>query len=424
MANSRKIKSLFDDSKLDLNLSSSTELPDWFQDFKQKSLDRFMEHSIPSITDSEWEYTKIDSLLELLFNRETLNSIDSKELSDNDIEPDNDAIYIHFHNGEYSTLSDLPDHIKIFSKTEDKDIFKALFESDNHQQTSFLSDMNSIIFSDTLYIKTLQNQKVDTEIHIINHAHHESIIAPRLHIHVAENSALKIFEHVKPSTQSVINHLMTIFCETDSNLEFYKLIEQQKETHFLSRHTAQMAKNSQVDFFSWDFGGKTSIMNTLAQLDGKESEFNYSALFTPSGNNHSGNELRVEHSANKTKSRIKIRGVLNDQSKGVFFGKIKVKENVLGTIALMENKNLLISDDATISTTPILEIYNDDTECSHSATSGSIDEEKLFYIQSRGIPEIDAKQYLIGSFIKELINGITNIKIKTLLQNRFKYIEN
>ena len=90
----------------------------------------------------------------------------------------------------------------------------ALFELDNQQQSSFLSDMNSIIFSDTLFIKTLQNQKVDTEIHIINHSHHESIIAPRLHVHVAENSALKIFEHVKTSTQSVISHFMTISIKT------------------------------------------------------------------------------------------------------------------------------------------------------------------------------------------------------------------
>ncbi|MCH2476952.1 MAG: Fe-S cluster assembly protein SufD [Gammaproteobacteria bacterium] len=424
MVNSRKIKSLFDDSQLDVNLSLSSELPDWFQDFKQDSLDRFMQHNIPSVTDSEWEYTKIDSLLELLFNRETLENSNSKELSDNDIESDKDAICIHFHNGQYSTSSDLPDHIKIFSKSDDKEIFRKLFKSDTDQQTSFLSDMNSIIFSDTLFIRTLQNQKVDTEIHIINHSHHDAIIAPRLHIHVAENSALKVFEHVKSSTKSLISHLMTIFCETGSNLEFYKLIEQQKDTHILSKHTAQIAENSKVNFFSWDYGGKTSATNTLAELDGKESEFNYSALFTPSDDDHSGNKLRVEHKANKTKSRIKVRGVLNDHSKGVFFGKIKVKENVLGTSALMENKNLLISDDATISTTPILEIYNDDTECSHSATSGSIDEEKLFYIQSRGISELDAKQYLIGSFIKELINEITNIKIKTLLQNNFKYIEN
>jgi Fe-S cluster assembly protein SufD len=184
-----------------------------------------------------------------------------------------------------------------------------------------------------------------------------------------------------------------------------------------------MAENSKVDFFAWDFGGQTSATNTLAELNGQKSEFNYSALFTPSDDHHSGNQLRIEHKDNKTKSRIKVRGVLNDESKGVFYGKVKVKENVLGTSALMENKNLLISDDATISTTPILEIYNDDTECSHSATSGSIDEEKLFYIQSRGISKIDAKQYLIGSFIKELINEITNIKIKTLLQNNFNYIE-
>ena len=103
MVNSRKIKSLFDDSQLDVNLSLSSELPDWFQDFKQDSLDRFMQHNIPSVTDSEWEYTKIDSLLELLFNRETLENSNSKELSDNDIESDKDAICIHFHNGQYST---------------------------------------------------------------------------------------------------------------------------------------------------------------------------------------------------------------------------------------------------------------------------------------------------------------------------------
>ena len=73
MVSSKKIKSLFDDSKLDLNLLLSSEYPDWFQDFKQKSLDQFMAHNIPSITDNEWQYTKIDSLLELLFNREVLN---------------------------------------------------------------------------------------------------------------------------------------------------------------------------------------------------------------------------------------------------------------------------------------------------------------------------------------------------------------
>ena len=110
MVNSRKIKSLFDNSKLDLNLLSSVEFPEWFQDFKQKSLHQFMEQTIPSVADSEWEYTKIDSLLELLFNRQTLNTGDSKELLDKDIVSDNDAIYIHFHNGQYFTSSDLPDH--------------------------------------------------------------------------------------------------------------------------------------------------------------------------------------------------------------------------------------------------------------------------------------------------------------------------
>ena len=196
MAHSRKIKTLLDNSKLNANLSLSNEFPDWLQDFKKKSLAMFLEHNIPTVADSEWEYTRIDSLLKLLFNRDSLNNSDSKKLSDEDMISDNDAICIHFHNGQYFISSDLPNHIKIFSKTDDKDIFRNLFKPDNDHQSSFLSNMNSLIFSDTLLIKTLQNQKVDTEIHIINHSHENSIIAPVI------CSSLKSFSSIPCSSNS------------------------------------------------------------------------------------------------------------------------------------------------------------------------------------------------------------------------------
>ena len=145
---------------------------------------------------------------------------------------------------------------------------------------------------------------------------------------------------------------------------------------------------------------------------GKKSEISYSALFTPNNDLHSGNQIKINHEASDTKSNIKVRGVLQDQSNGVFYGKIKVNENVIKTSAFMENKNLLLSDDASISSKPILEIYNDDTECSHSATSGSIDKEKLFYLKTRGIDEVEAKSFLINSFIEEISGEIRNKKIQ------------
>ena len=82
----------------------------------------------------------------------------------------------------------------------------------------------------------------------------------------------------------------------------------------------------------------------------------------------------------------------------------------------MENKNLLLSDDASISSKPILEIYNDDTECSHSASSGSIDKEKLFYLKTRGIDEVEAKSFLVNSFIEEISGEITNKKIQDVFK--------
>ena len=78
----------------------------------------------------------------------------------------------------------------------------------------------------------------------------------------------------------------------------------------------------------------------------------------------------------------------------------------------MQNKNLLLSDESKISTVPILEIYNDDTECSHSATSGSLDKEKLFYLKTRGINENDAKDFLIKSFIDELTSQIKSRRLR------------
>ena len=78
----------------------------------------------------------------------------------------------------------------------------------------------------------------------------------------------------------------------------------------------------------------------------------------------------------------------------------------------MQNKNLLLSDESKISTVPILEIYNDDTECSHSATSGSLDKEKLFYLKTRGINENDAKDFLIKSFIDELASQIKSRRLR------------
>ena len=416
MADQEKIKNLFSFEKIASITSGKPDYPDWFDEFKRLSTKNLMDQNLPSIKDSEWESTKINSLTKKLFNDDFNFSHSANDLIVGDTKKDPNKITISFSNGIYMCSEELPSHIKILSHIKDKDKFRDLLDIKKENNSSFSSTLNSIILSDLLLIETSSNQKVDTLIHIINHASNQTNLAPRIEIRAATNSSVKILEEVRTSNDSIMNHVLRVNCQKNANIEFYKVIQRQENSHYLGTQDIEASENARIKFFLWDFGGDTSKTVTDTKLLGKKSEINYSALFTPNKYLHSGNQIKINHEASHTKSKIKVRGVLNDHSSGVFYGKIKVKESVTKTSAFMENKNLLLSDDASISSKPILEIYNDDTECSHSATSGSIDKEKLFYLKTRGIDEVEAKSFLVNSFIEEISGEITNKKIQDVFK--------
>ena len=416
MADQEKIKNLLSFEKIASITSGKPDYPDWFDEFKRLSTKNLMDQNLPSIKDSEWESTKINSLTKKLFNDDFNFSHSANDLIVGDIKKDPNKITISFSNGIYMCSEELPSHIKILSHIKDKDKFRDLLDIKKENNSSFSSTLNSIILSDLLLIETSSNQKVDTLIHIINHASNQTNLAPRIEIRAATNSSVKILEEVRTSNDSIMNHVLRVNCQKNANIEFYKVIQRQENSHYLGTQDIEASENARIKFFLWDFGGDTSKTVTDTKLLGKKSEINYSALFTPNKYLHSGNQIKINHEASHTKSKIKVRGVLNDHSSGVFYGKIKVKESVTKTSAFMENKNLLLSDDASISSKPILEIYNDDTECSHSATSGSIDKEKLFYLKTRGIDEVEAKSFLVNSFIEEISGEITNKKIQDVFK--------
>ena len=416
MADQEKIKNLFSFEKIASITSGKPDYPDWFDEFKRLSTKNLMDQNLPSIKDSEWESTKINSLTKKLFNDDFNFSHSANDLIVGDTKKDPNKITISFSNGIYMCSEELPSHIKILSHIKDKDQFRDLLDIKKENNSSFSSTLNSIIFSDLLLIETSSNQKVDTLIHIINHASNQANLAPRIEIRAATNSSVQILEEVRTSNDSIMNHVLRVNCQKNANIEFYKVIQRQENSHYLGTQDIEASENARIKFFLWDFGGDTSKTVTDTKLLGKKSEIDYSALFTPNKYLHSGNQIKINHEASHTKSKIKVRGVLNDHSSGVFYGKIKVKESVTKTSAFMENKNLLLSDDASISSKPILEIYNDDTECSHSATSGSIDKEKLFYLKTRGIDEVEAKSFLVNSFIEEISGEITNKKIQDVFK--------
>ena len=121
---------------------------------------------------------------------------------------------------------------------------------------------------------------------------------------------------------------------------------------------------------------------------------------------------KVKHATKNTKSVQVIRTILDENSRGSFQGKIRVEEGADGTLAEMSGKSLLLSDQARVNAKPELEILADDVKCSHGVTVGTLSKEQLFYLQSRGIPEHEARKLLINSFSNTIISNFSNILIK------------
>ena len=139
-------------------------------------------------------------------------------------------------------------------------------------------------------------------------------------------------------------------------------------------------------------------------------------LYMPNGNQHVDNHTLVDHAMPNSESNELYKGILNDRGTGVFNGKIYVRPDAQKTNAYQSCKNVVLSPDATMNTKPQLEIYADDVKCSHGTTTGKMNDEALFYLQSRGIPKDAARTLLLYAFAEEVVKYIKIKPIREYLE--------
>jgi len=144
-------------------------------------------------------------------------------------------------------------------------------------------------------------------------------------------------------------------------------------------------------------------------------------LYLLEGNQHIDNYTLLEHAEPNCPSHELYKGILGDQSRAIFRGKIHVHQKAQKTDAYQQNENILLSDNARINTKPQLEIYADDVKCSHGATIGQLNEDALFYLQARGISKTESRNMLLKAFADDIAD---RVKIDTLRQHVEKLIQN
>lgn len=200
--------------------------------------------------------------------------------------------------------------------------------------------------------------------------------------------------------------------ENGAHLDYYKIQDDASKIIQVSNTNIRQLQRSQVNTFTLTLEGQAIRNNLTIAIDGENCESHFHGLYLLKGDTMADNHTVVDHLKPNSFSNEMYKGVMDDLSKGVFNGKIFVRPHAQKTNAFQSNRNILLSDKATVNTKPQLEIWADDVKCSHGCTTGQLNEEAMFYLRTRGIPKDTARAMLLYAFASEVLQHVPNTLLR------------
>jgi Fe-S cluster assembly protein SufD len=341
----------------------------WLKELRQKAFDYFTENGFPTPKNEEWKYTSVSSVVGSPW------SVVGKS-----VEP---------------ALAGA---------------FAEILDSFSYQRNGFTA--LNLAFADFTVITIPKETSVAEPIEFNFKADENSAIFPHILVIAERGCKATIIEHYESDAKSFTNTAIQIVVEDNANLTHYRIQKESTEAFHIGTTEVSVGRGSLYNATSINLGAAISRHDVHLKFTAEGGEAFVDGLYMLGGNQHHDTHSTIDHALPNCLSHQTYKGVLNGKSRGVFNGKVFVRENASGTDAQQSNKNLLLSNDARVDTKPQLEIFNDDVKCAHGATVGQLEEEELFYLLSRGIGEKLAKNLLTYGFAEEIINKIAIEKIK------------
>ena len=270
----------------------------------------------------------------------------------------------------------------------------------------------NLAMAEIAVIKIAKDTVVDEPIELNFAAAEGTAIFPHVVVIAESGSKATIVESYSSQARSFTNAAVQILVEDNAKLTHYRVQKDSAEAFNYGVMEVTLGKGS-YDSTNINLGGAISRHDIELKFTAEGGEAWVDGLYMLDGEQHSDTHSMIDHTVPNCLSHQTYKGVLNGRSRGVFNGKVFVRENAHGTDAQQQNKNLLLSNDARVDTKPQLEIFNDDVKCSHGATVGQLEDEELFYLLTRGLPEPLARNLLTYGFAEEVINKIEIEAIKS-----------
>lgn len=271
----------------------------------------------------------------------------------------------------------------------------------------------NIAFGQIQNIPILKDTNTTKPIEISISADEHTAIFPHTLVVAEPGSRATIIESYDSKGKSFTNSAIRIRVEDNAQLTHYRVQKESTDAFHVGTTEVSIGRGGVYNATNINLGGAISRHDIDVKFTAEGGEAWVDGLYMLNGSQHADTHSIIDHQVPNCTSHQNYKGVLNDKSRAVFNGKVFVRENAHGTDAQQTNKNLLLSNEARVDTKPQLEIFNDDVKCSHGATVGQLEEEELFYLLTRGLPENLARNLLTYGFAEEIIRKIGIESIKT-----------
>lgn len=418
--------------------------PEWISRMRTAAFDRFVELGFPTTRIEEWKYTNVAPIAKTPFRRaaQAWSTLSVESIEPFTLEKSACAQLV-FVNGYYtpelSFFGKLPEGVMVSSLatvlTRDPAAVEPhLARYADHRNQAFVA-LNTALMEDGAFVSIPQETVMEKPIHLLfvssacsdstqdrlvdsaqggscaridDEAEFAAVSYPRNVFVVGSHSQVRIVEsHVGVRQGVYCTNAVTEIVGGDSTvIDYYKVQQESKKAFHVATVQAQLGCKSAFSSCAIDLGGALVRNGLNVALDGEGAECDLNGVYVVTGRQHVDNHTRIDHIRPHCSSRQLYKGILDEQSRGVFNGKVVVHKSAKKSDARQVNKNLLLSGDAVIDSKPQLEIFNDDVKCTHGATIGQHNQDAIFYLRSRGIDPSVARSLLTYAFASELLGRI------------------
>jgi Fe-S cluster assembly protein SufD len=401
----------------------------WLDSLRRSGIEQFRDLGLPTAKVEEWKYTRLRPLDDTHFR--PVNEVDGAANVDQIptlFAGDETVPRIVFVNGclrpDLSRLDNLVDGMTVESLSDamarDPDWVGAYMGRIGRLDAKPLLALNTAMMNSGVVIRVRKNVQATRPVEVVFVAGlTDGAVAyhPRNLIVMEEGSDATLVKHhaglgVGPY---FANSVTEIDVGDNARLRDYRIqTENMEATHLGSMH-ARVGRDATYETFCMSAGGRLSRTEAFVRLEGSGAHCGLNGAYLMKGREHCDNTTQIEHLVPHTTCREVFKGVLDDESRGVFQGKIVVHREAQKTDGHQLSKTLLLSDNAEMDAKPELEIYADDVKCSHGATTGQLDTTALFYLRSRGIPDALARNLLVQSFVAEAVDEISDPDVRAAM---------